>query len=97
MPILYCFLRIDDNLKISCGNIGKLSRIADAIAAPSFTTLHPRKNTQAPFLVLGGFADFIVPSIYANGHGAIAGLANLAPVGSVIFFSHLFNLLILNR
>ena len=75
--------------KFSCGNIGKLSRIADAVTAASFTTLHPRKNPQAPFLVLGGFADFMVPSVYANGHGAITGLANLVPVGSVIF-PHLF-------
>ena len=85
MPILSCFLCVEGNPKSSCGNIGKLSRIADAVAAPSFTTLHPRKNPQAPFLVLGGFADFMVPSVYANGHGAITGLANLAPVGSVIF------------
>ena len=85
MPIVFCFLRIEYESQISCGNIGKLSRIADAVAAPSFTTLHPRKNPQAPFLVLGGFADFIVPSVYANGHGAITGLANLTPVSSVFF------------
>ena len=40
----------------------------------------PRKNPQAQFLVLGGFADFIVPSAFVNGHGAITGLANVAPV-----------------
>jgi len=46
------------------------------VADPAFT---PRKNPQAPFLVLGGFADFIVSSTFVNGHGAIAGLANVAP------------------
>lgn len=35
------------------------------------------------FLVLGGFADFILPAVYANGHGAITGLANFAPVRSI--------------
>jgi len=28
---------------------------------------------------LGGYADFLLPSIFANAHGAITGLANLAP------------------
>ena len=31
------------------------------------------------FLVLGGYTDFIVPSVFANAHGAITGLANIAP------------------
>ncbi|KAF8798088.1 aldolase [Phlegmacium glaucopus] len=75
-------------VKLTCGNVGKLTRIADAVAAPAFTTLHPRKNPQAPFLVLGGFTDFLVPSVYANGHGAITGLANLAPLSIL----HLFKL-----
>jgi len=75
-------------VKLTCGNVGKLTRIADAVAAPAFTALHPRKNPSAPFLVLGGFTDFIVPSTYANGHGAITGLANLVPHSIV----HLFKL-----
>lgn len=28
---------------------------------------------------MGGFADFLVPSIFATGAGAITGLANIAP------------------
>jgi len=75
-------------VKLTCGNVGKLTRIADAIAAPTFATLHPRKNLHAPFLVLGGYTDFLVPSAYANGHGAITGLANLFPNAIV----HLFKL-----
>ncbi|KAL0581555.1 hypothetical protein V5O48_000484 [Marasmius crinis-equi] len=62
-----------------CGNVGKLTRIANAVADPNFTSQYPRKNPQAPFLVLGGFIDFLTPSAYANGHGAITGLANVAP------------------
>jgi len=75
-------------VKLTCGNVGKLTRIADAVAAPTFTALYPRRIPSAPFLVLGGFADFIVPSAYANGHGAITGLANLVPHSTV----HLFKL-----
>ncbi|PPQ93278.1 hypothetical protein CVT25_015276 [Psilocybe cyanescens] len=75
-------------VKLTCGNVGKLTRIADAIANPSFNSSHPRKNTNAPFLVLGGFIDFLVPASYANGHGAITGLANLFPNAII----HLFKL-----
>ncbi|KAH9483914.1 Communesin biosynthesis cluster-specific transcription factor cnsN [Psilocybe cubensis] len=75
-------------VKLTCANVGKLTRIADAIADPSFYALHPRKNNNAPFLVLGGYIDFLVPSSYANGHGAITGLANLFPNAIV----HLFKL-----
>ena len=50
------------------------------MSTPSFAEEHPRKNPDAPFLVLGGFADFILPSTYMSAHGAIIGLANVAPV-----------------
>lgn len=42
-------------------------------------------NPDAPFLVLGGFADFILSGTYANGHGAIIGLANVAPVSFMLY------------
>jgi 4-hydroxy-2-oxoglutarate aldolase len=32
---------------------------------------------------LGGYSDFILPSAFANAHGAITGLANIAPVCAV--------------
>lgn len=63
-----------------CGNVGKLTRICATVSEKSFAAEHPRKNPRAPFLVLGGFADFIVPGAFSNGHGAIIGLANVAPV-----------------
>jgi len=69
-----------------CGNVGKLTRIADEISRPTFSINYPRRNTDAPFLVLGGFADFLTTSTFANAHGAITGLANLAPVSSVLYW-----------
>jgi 4-hydroxy-2-oxoglutarate aldolase len=63
-----------------CGNVGKLTRIAAAVAEPEFGKEHPRKNPEALFLVLGGYADFITSSAFVQGHGAITGLANIAPV-----------------
>ncbi|KAG8855918.1 hypothetical protein FRB91_001539 [Serendipita sp. 411] len=66
-------------VKLTCGNVGKLTRIAATVSVPSFAQEYPRKNKDAPFLVLGGFIDFLLPSLYANAHGAITGLANLFP------------------
>jgi L-threo-3-deoxy-hexylosonate aldolase len=66
-------------VKLTCGNVGKLTRIAEAVSDPSWSTKHPRKNPQSNFIVLGGFADFLIPSAFVNGHGAITGLANVAP------------------
>jgi len=73
-------------VKLTCGNVGKLTRIAAAVADPEFGKEHPRKNPEALFLVLGGFADFITPSAFVQGHGAITGLANVAPYASVKLF-----------
>lgn len=63
-----------------CGNVGKLTRICATVSQPSFAQAHPRKNPHAPFLVLGGYTDFILTSSLVNGHGAITGLANVVPV-----------------
>jgi L-threo-3-deoxy-hexylosonate aldolase len=75
---------------ISCGDVGKLTRIAATVSDPTFSSLHPRTNKNAPFLVLGGFTDFILPSAYSNGHGAITGLANVAPVGPQLLAESVF-------
>ncbi|KAG2740320.1 aldolase [Suillus brevipes Sb2] len=66
-------------VKLTCGDVGKLTRVAATVSDPMFSSLYPRTNKNAPFLVLGGFSDFLLPSAYSNGHGAITGLANVAP------------------
>ncbi|KAH7913736.1 hypothetical protein BJ138DRAFT_1001685 [Hygrophoropsis aurantiaca] len=66
-------------VKLTCGDVGKLTRIASTVSDSSFASIHPRTNKNAPFLVLGGFADFLLPGSYSNGHGAITGLGNIAP------------------
>jgi 4-hydroxy-2-oxoglutarate aldolase len=48
---------------------------------PVFLKMHPRNNLNTPFLVLGGYADTLTSSLFVHGHGAITGLANIAPVG----------------
>ncbi|KAG6823668.1 hypothetical protein H0H92_009490 [Tricholoma furcatifolium] len=66
-------------VKLTCGNVGKLTRIAETVTSDAWAAQHPRKNAASQFIVLGGFTDFLVPSTFVNGHGAITGLANLAP------------------
>lgn len=72
----------------SCGNVGKLTRICATVSEPSFASQHPRLNPDAPFLVLGGFIDFVLPTTFVNAHGAITGLANVAPVSVHTLTSH---------
>jgi L-threo-3-deoxy-hexylosonate aldolase len=35
-------------VKLTCGNVGKLTRIAAVVSSPSFAEKHPRKNKDAP-------------------------------------------------
>lgn len=57
-------------VKLTCGNTGKLARVAAATASKGFATM-------------GGSADFLLPTLIAGGHGVIAGLANLTPKAHV--------------
>ncbi|CAN8098499.1 unnamed protein product [Discula destructiva] len=62
-------------VKLTCGNTGKLARVAAATRK-----LSKNYNPQQPeFLVLAGSADFTVQSLVVGGHGILAGLANIAP------------------
>ncbi|KAI8626489.1 mitochondrial putative 4-hydroxy-2-oxoglutarate aldolase [Xylariaceae sp. FL1651] len=66
-------------VKLTCGNTGKLNRIASAVrnTTKNYDTDHPE------FLVLAGSADFTIQSLIAGGHGILAGLANIAPKACV--------------
>ncbi|TGZ81984.1 aldolase [Ascodesmis nigricans] len=55
--------------KLTCGNTGKLGRIANA-CAPGFMTM-------------AGSCDFTLQSLVVGGKGVIGGLANIAPRTSV--------------
>ncbi|KIN08750.1 hypothetical protein OIDMADRAFT_107371 [Oidiodendron maius Zn] len=56
-------------VKLTCGNTGKLARIA--------------AGTSERFLTAGGSADFILQTLIVGGDGVIAGLANIAPKACV--------------
>lgn len=67
-------------VKLTCGAVGKLTRITAGTATESFKQF-PRASEAAPeFITLGGFADFLLPTVAGGrAHGAIMGLANIFP------------------
>lgn len=62
--------------KFTCGNTGKLNRVADATRRCGKGA--PDDDTP-DFLVLAGSADFTIQAAVAGGHGILAGLGNIAP------------------
>lgn len=52
-------------IKLTCGSVGKLSRLV---------------SLREDFGVLGGFVDFLGPSLLLKSSGGITGTANVAPV-----------------
>ncbi|CAG8978796.1 hypothetical protein HYALB_00011061 [Hymenoscyphus albidus] len=73
-------------IKLTCGAVGKLTRITSIVNEQSFATEYPRKVETAPFRVIDGFIDFLLPSMAAGSSGAITGLANFAPKTCVRFW-----------
>jgi len=73
-------------VKFTCGNTGKLNRVADVTRRMS----KDYDPSRPDFLVLAGSADFMTQSSFAGGHGILAGLANIAPKACVKTFD-LFN------
>jgi 4-hydroxy-2-oxoglutarate aldolase len=53
-------------VKLTCGNIGKMSRIVPEV-------------DRDEFAVFGGTVDALVPALAAGSSGAIGGLCNVAP------------------
>ncbi|KAL2835354.1 putative dihydrodipicolinate synthase [Aspergillus pseudoustus] len=65
-------------VKLTCANVGKLTRIMAAVSAPEFETQYPRRFGFT-FRAIDGFIDFLLPSISVGAAGAISGLPNIAP------------------
>ncbi|TDZ19819.1 putative 4-hydroxy-2-oxoglutarate aldolase [Colletotrichum orbiculare MAFF 240422] len=65
-------------VKLTCGNTGKLARIAAATAS--------RKvgggggDSGVPFRTFGGSVDFTLQTLVVGGHGVIGGTGNIAPL-----------------
>jgi len=63
--------------KLTCGNTGKLNRVATATRAAT------PENSGSGFMCMGGSADFTLPTLIAGGSGIICGLGNITPKSCV--------------
>lgn len=63
--------------KLTCGNTGKLARVAAGTRAAT------PSDAGSGFLCMGGSSDFTLQTLIAGGSGVIAGLANIAPKANV--------------
>ncbi|KAI1764537.1 dihydrodipicolinate synthetase family protein [Hypoxylon sp. FL1150] len=77
--------------KFTCGNVGKLARVAGAVKPVSDVVA--ASNEQSPYFAYAGVADFILPSVQVGGSGAIVGAANVFPRACV----NVYNLAVQGR
>ncbi|KAL0944817.1 dihydrodipicolinate synthetase family protein [Colletotrichum truncatum] len=63
-------------VKLTCGNTGKLARIAAA-------TVPNKGDAGPPFRTFGGSVDFTLQTLVVGGHGIIGGTGNIAPLACV--------------
>lgn len=63
--------------KLTCGNTGKLARVAAAVNATTPT------ETNSGFMCMAGSADFALQGLVVGGSGVICGLGNLSPKACV--------------
>ncbi|MCJ1378148.1 hypothetical protein MMC17_001244 [Xylographa soralifera] len=66
--------------KLTCGNTGKLNRIAAATQAVT------PSDHGSGFMCMGGSADFTLQMLVGGGSGVICGLANIVPKACVEIF-----------
>ena len=66
--------------KLTCGNTGKLNRVASATRATT------PSDAGSGFMCMGGSADFTLPTMVAGGSGIVTGLGNVAPKACVKVF-----------
>ncbi|KAK9452873.1 hypothetical protein V1511DRAFT_506614 [Dipodascopsis uninucleata] len=64
--------------KFTCGNSGKLARVANAL--PTVSPLTPDvKVSNGGYLAIAGMSDFLFQALSVGGTGVISGPANLVP------------------
>ena len=67
-------------VKLTCANLGKLTRITAQVNSREFQDQYPRKYKELEFAAIDGFVDFLLPSVSVGAAGAVSGLPNIAPV-----------------
>lgn len=69
--------------KLTCGNTGKLARVAAATSALS----SDNPDSPSGFMCLGGSADFTLQALVVGGSGVICGVGNISPKACVQVFN----------
>jgi 4-hydroxy-2-oxoglutarate aldolase len=67
--------------KLTCGNTGKLNRIAHAVKAAT------PSDAGSGWMCMGGSADFTLQTLIAGGSGIITGLGNVVPKACVAVYN----------
>lgn len=75
--------------KFTCGNVGKLARVAAVTS--SVSEIFPVNRSE--YMAFAGIADFITPSLAVGSSGAIVGAANVFPRACV----HVYNLCVAGK
>lgn len=78
--------------KFTCGNTGKLTRVAAEFTgrpAPSAQADEAYANDYPDFLCFAGSGDFLTPAMTAGAAGVIPGIANVAPATVVKLYRSL--------
>ena len=68
--------------KLTCGNTGKLARVAAATSASSPVN----SASESGFMCFGGSADFTLQTLVVGGSGIICGVGNISPKACVRVF-----------
>lgn len=83
--------------KFTCGNTGKLGRVASAFTQGKGTSRNGQTNgTHDPlvstkFLCFAGSGDFLIPALSTGAAGIIGGIANVAPKAVVKLYESFKN------
>jgi L-threo-3-deoxy-hexylosonate aldolase len=72
--------------KFTCGNVGKLARVAAATKASM-----KERQDKGGYFCLSGVADLIIPTLAVGAYGAIVGAANVFPKTCVELFDLYLN------
>jgi len=67
-------------IKLTCANVGKLTRLAASVRSEAFDERFPRKIASAPFLLLDGQIDILLSTVPVGADGCIGGVPNFAPI-----------------
>lgn len=78
--------------KFTCGNTGKLARVAAEFTGAPVPGAGPEEayaNEYPDFLCFAGSGDFLTPAMAAGASGVIPGIANVAPITVVKLYRSL--------